>query len=212
MKKILIVVIVLLSKSASAQISYGISAGVNVNTAEVFYEPQKSWATYRKTESSTGFQINGFLLLDLSDKFSVRPTLGFVQKGFRYKEIKVPGVGIIPSAKVTMSCIHLAPVFSYKIINRVFIEAGPELTYHVDFKTEDPSLEDYKGKVEWSALFGARYSISKKIDFNIQYSLGLTDITDVKGYFENPNTNAVEEFGLVTKTSYLGLSVSYYLK
>lgn len=210
-KKILLISILLLSlEETTGQVKYGVKAGVNVNTTNTFIKDAPSWVDYENdVENTVGFHAGFFFVIDLGEKFSFRPELEYIQKGYRYNYIDL-------TQKVTLNYVDLPLLFSYKIANKFYVEAGPAFGYLFSSKSDNdifvPPSEIYKLKFEVAALGGLRYTLFKNFNITARYNLGLTDLTDETLNVENPNTNEIETFEYVAKNRLLIFSIAYSFK
>lgn len=197
-----------------AQVSYGVKAGANINTINTYLDGAPSWVDFDdNVESSVGFHAGLFLVVDLSKKFSFRPEIEYIQKGVR--DSGYPSVNI-PSYKITVSYIQVPVIFSYRIFNKLCVEAGPGFGYLISSKSDSDlttfPAETYTVKLEVSVLGGFRYTLFQKVDVIARYSLGLSNIQDSMYYAQNPETNEIIGFESVAKNSVLSFSLAYYLK
>ena len=210
-KKILLISILLISlEEATGQVKYGVKAGVNVNTTNTFIKDAPSWVDFENdVENTVGFHAGLFFAIELGEKFSFRPELEYIQKGHRYNYIDL-------TQKVTLNYIDVPLLFSYKIANKFYVEAGPTFGYLFSSKSDNdifvPPSEIYKRKFEVAALGGFRYTLFKNFDVTTRYNLGLTDLTDEILDIQNPNTNESESFEYVAKNKVLIFSIAYSFK
>lgn len=214
-KKFLLISVLLISlEEAKGQLIYGVKAGANINTINTYLDGAPSWVDFDdNVESSVGFHAGLFLVVDLSKKFSFRPEIEYIQKGVR--DSGYPSVNI-PSYKITVSYIQVPVIFSYKIFNKLCVEAGPGFGYLISSKSDSDlttfPAETYTVKLEVSVLGGFRYTLFQKIDVIARYSLGLSNIQDSMYYAQNPETSEIIGFESVAKNGVLSFSIAYSFK
>ena len=210
-KKFLLISILLISlEEATGQLSYGVKAGANINTINTYLDGAPSWVDFEdNVESTVGFHAGLFVAIDFSKKFSFRPEIEYIQKG---KRENYPGM----TQKISVNYIQLPLLFSYKIVNKFYIEAGPGFGYLLSSKSDNDIFtspaETYTVKLEVTALGGFRYTLFQKVDVMARYNLGLSNIQDSKYYAQNPDTSEIIGFESVARNSGLNFSIAYYLK
>jgi hypothetical protein len=216
MKKLItlsIVSILFTSTQLNAQITFGIKGGgslasfkfdgdeaVSDEQAKVFNDNRKMFATFHAGVTAD---------IALSENLVIQPALQFAPKG-----VKIESSDGIDNTKLRIVCnyIELPVNVLYRQSSKggFYGGVGPYVAYAINGKTfsqlnndaeeeDDIKFDNTDGfkRLDFGANAMIGYELPAGITVGANYSLGLTSITDPKN------------FGLSTKTSYIGLSVGY---
>ena len=184
---------------ASAQVGVGVGGGLR--SASLSIEDNDD----DLPDSRTGIGISGFVSIPVNESFSIRPGVGYGQKGaaetfegatvtleFDYLEIPVLGVFHLPSEGAATVHLFAGPVLSFEVSCGVTGEGegAPESGDCADL--DDPIKIK---STEFGAIAGAAvsYSINDTASLFLSafYNLGLTDINDDTGEGDEAAKNRV---------------------
>jgi hypothetical protein len=185
MKKLLLAsVVILFAMSVSAQVQFGIKAGVNLANVST-----KMAGESVDSKMKIGFHAGVIADLGLSESFSVQPGLLFSQKGAKQEEtilgqtatatmklnyLDIP-INAVYKIDAGSAKIHLfaGPVISYGLSGTTTYEAGGESQDEDVFGSEDGQAK----KLDFGINFGAGIQISK-ILVSANYNLGLSNMVN----------------------------------
>jgi hypothetical protein len=175
MKKVflMMVIAVLGVVSAKAQVTFGVTAGLNTSS----YTGDVNGAKYK-----AGFQIGVLADYAITENFSIIPELQFSQKGFKYKA----ELGDIFSLSATQTLnylvlpINAAYKFDVAPDSKVLVFAGPYLGYGIGSKgVEFGSGALEKKPFDIGANIGAGFQYTQFFA-KLQYNLGLGNLSNVE--------------------------------
>lgn len=164
-------VVLLFAGSASAQISYGLKAGVNIFNVkgEDFDDDDK--------KSHVGIAIGGLVNIKVQEKFSVQPELVFSQEGVLWKDGDY-------KEKESLTYLNIPVLAQYDDPSGFFAHTGPQVGFLLSAKekyeeggeSETTDLKDeYKGAV-FSWAIGAGFRHVSGLGIAARYNLGLSTI------------------------------------
>lgn len=197
MKRILttvLAVLLLAGLSASAQVKWGVTAGLNFNTSK-FSEVD--------VKAKTGWSVGGTCLLDLPLGFSVQPSLIYHQKG----------ANLTNEISQTMGYLELPVSVQWGpdlLIFRPFVDVTPYLGYALSNKFSasvaglDVARSSWKNKerFEYGLGLGAGVNVWK-LQFIARYNWNFGSLytvqgwDDIKPHLKDLNSKS-ENFGGVT--------------
>ena len=171
MKRLLLIAITLATFSMNAQqVTFGIKGGVNFASV--------SGDETENMDGRTSFHLGGTAEIIISDAFSIQPELLYSGQGYRITEI--PGIdGMTFDIKAKLDYLNLPVMAKYYLIEGLSLEAGPQIgvLMRAQFKEEESrDVKDTFNSTDFALNFGAGYKLNSGINFNLRYSLGLTDI------------------------------------
>ncbi len=181
MKKLLLsAAIVAVGLCATAQIGYGVKAGLNVSSI--------TGDDSEGLKSKIGVNGGGFVTIPLASTFAVQPELLFSTEG-----AKIDGGGTI-----NLGYINLPVMFQYR--KSGFIgELGPQIGFlasaKAKFEGETEDIKESFNSTSFAVNFGAGYQMESGLGFGVRYSLGLSNI--------------IKESGSDAKTSVISLGLHY---
>ncbi len=170
MKKFLFSTALLVAATINAQ-TFGLKAGVNVANVSNLYETG--------TSSKAGFNAGAFVNIPVIDEFHIQPEILYNQKGLKYA-----------TGKEDYGYLSIPIMFQYNIVERFYLEAGPEFSVLLSAKDKFNGKETaqyeyeagtYDVKDEYRTLdigigAGLGFDITKNIGINARYVAGLTDL------------------------------------
>lgn len=170
--------------SAQSDNSFGIKAGANYSQ---FISDRDIY------KGKIGYYVGGFFNFGISDKTSIRPELLFANQGTKTSvmvpnpnDLGNPNFGIA-EANLNDLTILIPVSFRYKLIERLFVEAGLQVGYTIKrteiFKkvTFDPSFEGQKvvfsdfDKFDLGLNGGIGFDLTKILEFHFRYSSGIIE-------------------------------------
>lgn len=180
MKKIILAAIAVMTVGfASAQdVRFGVKAGVNLSNFA---------GDIDNTSSRVGFQAGGFAEFKISNKFFIQPELLYSNEGSKIKESESD---YLYKTKLNLSYLNIPVLAKYYIIDKLNIEAGPQIGFLLAAKSkwdETYDGEKYSGKddvkdafksVNFSLNVGAGYDFTDNISAGVRYNFGLSNISD----------------------------------
>jgi hypothetical protein len=170
MKKISFVCISLLfTVYASAQIQFGIKAGLNLTTINFsgLYSSTPGW--------KSSFDAGMIAAVPLSENFFIQPELMYSGQGF---EQSVAG----QSGLYELGYLNLPILFKYQHESGLFAETGPQIGFLLHADTEiagiSSNTKDAYQSTDFSWVFGFGYRFTKTgLGIDARYNLGLTNIS-----------------------------------
>ncbi|MDQ6472243.1 porin family protein [Flavobacterium sp. LHD-80] len=180
MKKIILAAIAVMTFGfANAQsVKFGIKGGVNLSTFTGDVED---------ASSKVGFQVGGFAEFKFSDKFAIQPELLYSLQGAKFDE---KGDSYTYKENIHASYLNIPVMARYYVVNKLSIEAGPQIGFLLSAKDKWESLENgekYTGKenikdsfksVDFGLNIGAGYDFTENVSAGIRYNFGLSNISD----------------------------------
>lgn len=144
MKRIFTIIasaLILMSAAASAQTKWGVTAGMNFNTAKI---------SDVRLEAKAGWNVGVSCLVDLPLGFSVQPSLVYIQKGADYSVIDAL------SMEQKVGSINLPVSVQWGpdlIVARPFLDVTPYLGYSLMNKLEGGLAGVIKGEASLKNAF-----------------------------------------------------------
>jgi hypothetical protein len=182
MKIVMIVcLMVLCALSTTAQIQFGVKAGVNVSTL--------TGSDVSGAKTKIGFQGGVLVAVPVSDGFWVQPEVNYSMQGAK-------GTTNFTDFTLSQNYLNVPVLFKYVHSSGVFAETGPQIGYLMSAKVSAGGNSadvkaDYQS-VDYGWAFGVGYllkSINAGID--ARYNLGFTNIEANTGNnFSNGTTKS----------------------
>lgn len=187
-KYIFTAIIVFLFASANAQkVKFGAKAGFNLANLT---------GDFADSSTITGFNAGIFAEIKITDKFAIQPELLFSTQGNKIKIPVYDNSSVIVyyyEGKKNLTYLNLPVIAKYYIIDKLSIEAGPQIGLLLGAKVKYssdralPTLYTSKSEydikndlksIDFGLSFGANYDISKNLYLNFRYNLGLANINN----------------------------------
>ncbi|MSP84348.1 MAG: PorT family protein [Flavobacteriaceae bacterium] len=189
MKKTLLLVVISLSLSISAQkskkeegITFGLKGGLNVSNFA---------GDIKDNSIRTSVHLGVFSEIMISDKFSLQPELLYSGQG--YSGSAMPGF-----SRSKYDYINLPVLAKIYIAEKISIEAGPQIGFLVSAKqrtTDDNDKISDQKTVDFGLNFGLAYDLKNGIFFQTRYNLGLSNVNS------GSNANAIKFTNSVIQVS-----------
>ena len=180
----------------SAQVTYGVKAGINFATVTGDFTEE--------AESRTGLHVGGFVEVPISERFSFQPELLYSMQGAK-ASVSETFEGIMLSQDVTrkQDYLNIPLMVKYYLIENLSIEAGPQVGFLLSAKgevessfngesiTEDIDFKDEASSIDFGFNLGAAYQLDMGLFFGARYNFGLSNINDNEDSGELSQQNAV---------------------
>ncbi|MBO9561321.1 MAG: PorT family protein [Niastella sp.] len=166
MKKLIVAACLLMSATSFAQtFQLGIKGGVNVSnfTGGNFENIDK--------KSLVGFHAGGFVSFFLGDNFAIQPEVLFSSQGAKLKN-----AGNEQNLKV--SYINVPVMLKYRFNGGFYLEAGPQIGFKVNEKTDDMQIDDFAKSTDLSVAGGLGFHSSMGLGIGARYTAGLSKVGD----------------------------------
>jgi hypothetical protein len=187
MKKVCLIIIVSLNAmAASAQIQFGVKAGLNLSTLN-YSGPDAGSPAYK-----TSFNAGVFSSIPLFTSCYLQPEIMYSGQGFEETILDQP-------TQFETGYLNIPVLFKYQHESGLFAETGPQVGFLLSAKNTVAGFsEDVKSHYEstdfsWALGLGYKFTgIGLGID--ARYNLGLTNIA--KGSQDATYKNSVFQLGL----------------
>ncbi len=172
---------------ASAQIQFGVKAGVNV--ADLNLSGGPSGFTFNtKTDFSGGI----FVSVPLFSSCSLQPEVLYSGQGASFKDS-------LETVKVNYDYINVPVLFKYQHSSGLFAETGPQISFllSANEKANGQTIDTKSNtqSTDFSWVFGIGYKLPMGLGVDVRYNLGLVNLA--KGpYTDGTLKNSVFQFGL----------------
>lgn len=171
MKKLILsfAVIAIASLGASAQVKFGIKAGMNVS----------SWRVDDSFSGNLKSYIGGnggvFAQIPVSGNFSIQPEVLYSAEGAK---VSVSGV----DGKYQTGYVNIPVMLKYTDQSGFFGEFGPQLGLLVSAKAkgggQSQDIKDQLKSTNFSLGLGAGFNFTPQVGVGVRYNLGLSSIED----------------------------------
>ena len=175
---------------ASAQIQWGLKGGLNeteILTSSNQYIYVNGVTQGIKNFPKAAIHAGVLLYIPISKKFSFQPEAVFSMQGADGK----PTLGYLVSATETykFNFVNIPLLLKYSLANGIFFETGPQLGYLASVDIDENVVGSYytshyhpksqykSTDISW--CLGTGYLSTFNVGFDIRYSLGLTDFSNV---------------------------------
>lgn len=127
------------------------------------------------------YSLNGYISLRINDKWSVSLEPGFIRKG---EIVTSDPDDQDDDIKLLFNYSQYPILGHYHISERLFVSAGPELSYLHKVKAKsidlDKEISDfYEKKIEFSGTVGLGYNIVKYLDIEIRYNHSFNSFQEI---------------------------------
>ncbi len=172
-KTLLIILLVILAQNRlSAQIKYGIKAGLNyVNNVQSKGEEGDN--SYK-----ISYHFGGYGILKINDNFDIQSEILYSNKGFQFDATNLSGEG-----NLNLNYINLPILVGYAISNNFRINSGPEFGYLLSAKSKfDSNTVDvgdiWDNNIDLGIATGIGVNLTSKFMIEIRYTHGLISATE----------------------------------
>ena len=138
---------------ASAQVSFGVKGGLNLNYMSYKYEGNNPNS---ELGSNLGFHLGAYFCLPFSEKFSFQPEIQFSRR----------------DSKDVIDYIELPLLISYKPVRSLQVQLGSNVAFLVSSK--EAFYSRYTNGFEFGVTGGVRYNLPKGFFVSGRYYFGLS--------------------------------------
>jgi len=169
MKKVLLFAIMAATTGiASAQVKFGVKAGLNLSNVSV--SPAEAGVSYK---IAPGFNAGFLANISLPGKFSLQPEV--VYSGQGTKMTSPDGNG-----NINLGYVNVPVLLKYKTAMGFFVEAGPQAGFLLSAKAKSAGvttdIKDSFKSTEIAGVFGLGYMSPLNIGVDARYNLGLSNL------------------------------------
>ncbi|MCW1962165.1 porin family protein [Chryseobacterium viscerum] len=148
---------------SASKIKFGLKAGLNVSNL-----------SNMDMKSKAGFYGGVFMNIPVAKDFSVQPEVLYSAAGAKEKGGS--------NATLEIEYISIPVMFQYKVLPKLYVEAGPQFSFLMDARLKDSEgsllLKDATRGFDFGIGLGAGYNITKNIGVNVRYTAGLSEIVN----------------------------------
>lgn len=163
-------------------VKFGLKAGINYSSATIEREYSND------VNPRVGLYAGIFTNIRLSSKLSFQPEVIFSAQGYNEKYTTI---STNRDTDVRLSYVNIPLEFQYKIMEKLYVETGPQIGFLLSAKADDKyfntntnttteqkdiDFKKYSNKHMISYTFGAGYSITNNLSASLRYNLGVTQI------------------------------------
>lgn len=232
-KNISILLVVLCTASYSQKIQFGIKAGANMSNGP-FEDVRYKGTTVYATKNFFGFHLGGFANIKMTDAFSFQPELLYTKRGSKAQFQEGAVYKFTYTTDVYSSFIEVPLNINYKVVNKLHVCAGPQVSFllkatekssslalfYTDssntvltqsiYREEQSDVTKQLETINFGLNFGAQYDITKNIMVAAKYVLGLNNQSkpQTKTY-SNTSYETSYEARNIYKTNSLMVSLAY---
>lgn len=176
---------------ASAQVKFGAKVGLNL--AMQSYTSAYTGAVNPTNDPKVGFHIGGLAEIKLADKFAIQPELLVSFEGSKqsstFSDFDYTSK---EEHKVNLTYINVPVMFKYYVIDKLSVEAGPQVGILASAKDKYEYTETSSGVVTSSSKtvdvkniyksvnfgfnIGAGYNFTDHLSAGLRYNIGLSDV------------------------------------
>lgn len=170
LQSIVLVLLLSIPSAVHAQgVGFGLKGGVNFANQAI---------TDITTESMTGYHGGAYLVFAFSENWGLQPEVLFSSQGS-----KLPDIDELNE----FNYLSIPVLLRWKPFTFLSIEAGPQLSYLLDAKSEGESIKDEIKKSDFGLAAGL--TLHTPIGFNggVRYIWGFTNISDLENDLEVKN-------------------------
>lgn len=196
---ILLTAAVAVTTIASAQIQFGVKAGLNLAK---FSGSDASGTSQGVTESSkfkVGFNGGVLVGIPIIESLSVQPEVLYSLQGDKHTENDGSGNGNSDFTN-TFSYINIPILVKYKHETGLFAEVGPQVGFLLSAKAKENGIsvdeKKYFKTIDFGLAFGLGYLSSYNIGIDARYNLGLANIEGSNSGSTGKIKNSVIQIGV----------------
>lgn len=163
-------------------VKFGLKTGINYSSASIEREISSD------VNPHVGLYAGIFTNIRLSSKLAFQPEVVFSTQGYNEKY----NTSVVSrDTDMKLSYVNIPLEFQYKIIEKLYIETGPQIGFLLSAKADDKyfnantnitteqkniDFKKYSNKHMISYTFGAGYFVTNKLTVSLRYNLGITQI------------------------------------
>lgn len=175
-KKVLTVLIIVVTAISSNAQQFGVKAGLNL--ASITGDFSEFF------EGRTSFHVGGLVEFELSEKFSIQPELIYSSQGAKYAELEKGD-----KDNILLDYLNIPVMGKYYVVEGLSIEVGPQLgillsaknkyEYSYDGEEIESGNDDIKediNSIDFGVNFGVGYKLDSGLNFAARYNLGISNL------------------------------------
>lgn len=157
MKKVFLAAVAVMGfmTTQAQEVGFGAKAGINMSTL----------AGDSDASGLIGAHVGGFAEIKLSDKFAIQPELLFSMQGASYD-----------GGDFRMNYINVPVMAKYFVIEKLSIEAGPQIGFLMSAKADGEDAKDFVNSTDFGINAGASYYLNDNMFLTARYGFGLNDV------------------------------------
>ncbi|GEP52085.1 hypothetical protein FNO01nite_27570 [Flavobacterium noncentrifugens] len=226
MKKITLTALALcaFAFTQAQDIKFGAKAGLNLANLTTDYGNLDGYSNDNKMKP--GFHVGGFVEIKISDKFAIQPEVLYSLQGTKVKssEADFDGYSYSSEDKISLSYINVPVMVKFYPIEKLFIEAGPQVGFLISAKNKseytetdgdvtmsastDVDVKDAYKSIDFGVNVGAGYEFTENLFASVRYNIGLSDIAEDGNNDEDLDLGAYGSY-FKTRNSVLSISLGY---
>jgi hypothetical protein len=172
---------------ASAQIQFGVKAGVNLSNLKLSGGP--SGITF---STRTDFCGGVLVSVPLFKSFSLQPEIVYSSQGASFNDSNV-------NVKINYGYVNVPALFKYQHSSGLFAETGPQIGFLLSandkINGETSDAKNSTQTIDFSWIFGIGYRLPLGLGIDARYNLGLTNISK-NSAVDGTVKNSVFQFGI----------------
>lgn len=187
--------------SFSQEVKFGLKGGLNIANQS---NPALSGLVQGKTSFLIGFNIGGYVEIELANKISIQPELSFSLQGGKLSYVDYirtdpfyPEESVNVELVDKLSYINIPIMFKYNVADEITLELGPQLGILVSSTTNasfngstisgnsSENSKAFYNSVDYGINLGAGYNMSEDITVGIRYYKGVSNIGKYSSEIKN---------------------------
>lgn len=160
--------------------------------------------TFNDYQYLPNFQVGFVGKMELTDQLGLIVEPGFIQKGAKDKAL---------DTRLRFGYLSLPVLIYYCPMSKINLEIGPELSYRLFYAINGSHVDSPFSKWDFSAIIGASYDLTEKLNFGARYSHGLSGMSEsiVFNNESNEGTSVFDDVDFNIRNRYFEFFVRYYL-
>ena len=167
MKKVILclVIVSLTTLGASAQVNFGLKAGMNISTLR--------GDGVEKENSLIGANVGAFVNIPVSTMFSFQPEVLYSMEGAKED---------VFDTKIMLNYVNIPLMLKYTDASGFFGELGPQIGFLTSAKSKingnTADIKDLFKSTNFSLGIGAGFNFTPSVGVGLRYNLGLSNISE----------------------------------
>ena len=167
MKKVILclVIVSLTTLGASAQVNFGLKAGMNISTLR--------GDGVEKANSLIGANVGAFVNIPVSTTFSFQPEVLYSMEGAKED---------VFDTKIMLNYVNIPLMLKYTDASGFFGELGPQIGFLTSAKSKingnTADVKDLFKSTNFSLGIGAGFNFTPSVGVGLRYNLGLSNISE----------------------------------
>lgn len=167
MKKVILclVIVSLTTLGASAQVNFGLKAGMNISTLR--------GDGVEKANSLIGANVGAFVNIPVSTTFSFQPEVLYSMEGAKED---------VFDTKIMLNYVNIPLMLKYTDASGFFGELGPQIGFLTSAKSKingnTADIKDLFKSTNFSLGIGAGFNFTPSVGVGLRYNLGLSNISE----------------------------------